>query len=156
MRATYHRIGFAAYRDAMLALGGAFYLYDAARREPVAGVDPQTGALRRAAVPSTLSRWPRDVTRHVPGALEQGRTHYGTRVTRIVLLPPARLDTALLAGLERGLRDRGIDAEAVVRVDLAYEMRAGRLGCELLAVGLRDGREAPLGLHVDLSDGDAA
>lgn len=153
LRATYVRIGFAAYRDAVVELGGAFYLYDARARQPLAEVDPRTGGLRDVAVRTTLSRWPRDVTRHLPAALRRGRERFGQRVSRVVLLPPASLDAALLGALDQHLRGLGSSAGALLRVDVAYELRADRLHCEVLSVGLRDGSERSLGLRIDLSAG---
>lgn len=156
LRATYVRIGFAAYRDAVVELGGAFYLYDARARQPLAEVDPRTGSLRDAAVRTTLSRWPRDVTRHLPAALRRGRERYGQRVSRVVLLPPASLDAALLGALDQHLRGLGSSAAALLRVDVAYELRADRLHCEVLSVGLSDGSERSLGLRIDLSAGETS
>jgi hypothetical protein len=153
LRATYVRIGFAAYREAVVELGGAFYLYDARARQPLAEVDPRTGGLRDVAVRTTLSRWPRDVTRHLPAALRRGRERYGQRVSRVVLLPPASLDAALLGALDQHLRGLGSSAAELLRVDVAYELRADRLHCEVLSVGLRDGSERPLRLRIDLSAG---
>ena len=75
LRATYSRIGFPAYRDAVLALGGAFFLFDPTTRQPVAEVDPRTGAVRAERVRVDLSRWPRDVTRvSTPHCLARSRT----------------------------------------------------------------------------------
>lgn len=153
MRASYARIGFERYRDALLALGGSFYLYDRERREILAGVDPRTESVFPAASSPGLSRWPRDVTRHLKGALEVGRSRYGSRATRVILLPPAGLDAALLGALESRLRRLGVDPGSVVRMDVVYELRAGRLHCSVLAVGLRDGGERELDLAIDLSGG---
>ena len=151
LRATYARIGFPAYRDSMVALGGRFFLFDLDRRQPVAEVDPRTGARLGEEMPGGLSRWPRDVTRHLPFVLEGGREIYGERVSRVVLLPPAPLDAALLGALDREMRARGLDPAEAIRIDVAYELRAGRLHCEVLGVALRSGRETPLPLVIDLS-----
>jgi hypothetical protein len=151
LRATYDRIGFADYRDAMLALGGRFYLFDAGKRRPVAEIEPRSGAIGGETVPARLSRWPRDVTRHLPSALENGRGRYGDRVTRVVLLPPRSLDAALLGALDARMRDAELRAPDVLGVSVAYELRGGRLHCAVLDVTLRDGRKRSLPLIVDLS-----
>ncbi|MEE9281155.1 MAG: hypothetical protein V3V67_13365 [Myxococcota bacterium] len=151
LRATYVRIGFAAYREAVVELGGAFYLYDARARQALAEVDPLSGRLRAEGVREELSRWPRDVTRHLPDALRRGRERYGSRVSRVVLLPPASLDAALLGALDQHLRELGLDADGLLRVDVAYELRGDRLQCEVLSVALRDGSERELGLRIDLT-----
>jgi len=153
LRATYSRIGFAAYRDAMLSLGGAFFLFDPSARRPVAEIDPLTGELRAERIRGDLSRWPRDVTRHLGDTLRRGQASYGDRVSRVVLLPPARLDATLLGSLDAHLRGLGLDPGAVLRVDVAYELRAGDLHCDVLLVALRDGTERPLSLEIDLSGG---
>lgn len=151
LRATYRRIGFDAYRDAMLALGGGFFVFDAAERRPLAEIDPRTGAVRSRELRPGLSRWPRDVTPHLPRALERGRARWGERASRVVLLPPARVDAALLGALDAHLRARGESGDRLVGVDVAYELRDGRLGCEVLSLSLRDGTRRSVGLHVDLS-----
>ncbi len=153
LRATYDRIGFAAYRDSMLSLGGAFFLFDTAARQPVAEVDPRTGELRGEFVRGGLSRWPRDVTRHLGEPLRIGQASYGSRVSRVILLPPARLDAALLGALDAHLRALGLDPGDLLRVDVAYELRAGKLHCDVLLVAMRDGTERPLSLEIDLSGG---
>ncbi|MBW2414684.1 MAG: hypothetical protein JRG76_09280, partial [Deltaproteobacteria bacterium] len=104
LRASYQRIGFEAYRDAVLALGGGFFLFDARARRPLAEIDPRTGETRSEAVREGLSRWPRDVTRHLPAALERGRQRFGDRASRVILLPPAAVDAALLGALDAHLR----------------------------------------------------
>jgi hypothetical protein len=153
LRATYSRIGFPAYRDAVLDLGGAFFLFDPMTRQPVAKVDPRTGLVSAERVRVDLSRWPRDVTRHLPETLRLGQAHYGPRITRVILLPPARLDAALLGALEDHLRALGLDAQSLLRVDVAYELRSGSLHCDVLLVALRDGSERPVSLEIDLSGG---
>ena len=155
LRATYRRIGFDAYRDAMLALGGSFFLFDAAARRPLAEIDPRTGAVTSREQRPGLSRWPRDVTRHLPLVLERGRQRWGERASRVILLPPAYVDAALLGALDAHLRAQGERGDRLVAVDLAYELRDGRLGCEVLALSLRDGTRRWVGLHVDLSRGAA-
>jgi hypothetical protein len=152
MRASYARIGFERYRDAVLALGGRFYLFDVVRGQPVAEIDPRSGGIREGPLPDTVSRWPRDVTRHVPDALARGRERYGASVERVVLLPPASLDHALLGALDRHLSEQGT-AATLQRVDVVYELRNGRLHGEVLAVALADGSERTLGLVIDLSEG---
>ncbi len=156
LRATYIRIGFAAYREAVLELGGAFYLYDPRARRVLAEVDPRSGLLGAEGVREELSRWPRDVTRHLESSLALGRERYGARVSRVVLLPPASLDAALLGALDRHLGGLGVSSDALLRVDVAYELHGGRLYCEVLTVALRDGSERDLGLHIDLSTGERA
>jgi hypothetical protein len=151
LRATYHRIGFADYRDAMLALGGRFFLFDSSERRPVAEIEPRSGAIRGETVRPGLSRWPRDVTRHLASALEEGRRRYGARVTRVVLLPPRGLDAALLGALDARLREVGLRPSDALQVSVAYEMRGVRLHCAVVGVTLRDGTERPLPLLVDLS-----
>jgi hypothetical protein len=151
VRATYARIGFGAYRDAMLALGGRFFLFDPARRTPVAEVDPASGAVLGERMPRGLSRWPRDVTRHVPAILSRGQSVYGPRVSRVVLLPPAGVDAALLGALDQGMRKVGLEPGQASVVDVAYELRRGRLHCAVLAVTLRDAGQRALPLVVDLS-----
>jgi hypothetical protein len=151
LRATYERIGFDAYRDAMLRLGGRFYLFDPRERRPLARVDPGTNALEPPSVPDSLSRWPRDVTRHLPGALERGRTRYGTRAGRVILLPPRALDAALLGALDARLRELGLRASDARGVRVAYELHDGRLHASVLGITLRDGSERALPLVVDLS-----
>ena len=151
LRATYIRIGFAAYREAVLELGGAFYVYDPRARRVLAQVDPRSGLLGAEGLREELSRWPRDVTRHLQRALALGRERYGARVSRVVLLPPASLDAALLGALDRRLRELGVSSDSLLRVDVAYELRGGRLQCEVLTVALRDGSERELGLRIDLS-----
>jgi hypothetical protein len=150
LRASYARIGFERYRDAMVALGAGFYLFDADRRQPVAQLDPATGAIVPGAPRTELSRWPRDVTRHLKDALEDGRQRFGPSVSRVILLPPARVDAMLLGALDAHL---GSAAADVVRVDLAYLLEGDRLGCEVLAVGLRDGSERAVNLKIDLEGG---
>jgi len=152
MRASYARIGFERYRDAVLALGGRFYLFDAARGQPVAEIDPRTGGIREVPLPDTASRWPRDVTRHLPDALARGRERYGVSVERVVLLPPASLDHALLGALDRHLSEQGTAAR-LQRVDVVYELRNGRLYGDVRAVALADGSERTVGLVIDLSEG---
>ena len=151
LRATYDRIGFADYRDAMVALGGRFYLFDASKRIPVAEIEPRSGAIGGESVPARLSRWPRDVTRHLHAALENGRGRYGERVTRVVLLPPRSLDAALLGALDARMSEAELRATDLLGVRVAYELRGGRLHCSVLGVTLRDGRERSLPLVVDLS-----
>jgi hypothetical protein len=155
LRATYRRIGFDAYRDAVLALGGSFFLFDAVERRPLAEIDPRTGAVTSRELREGLSRWPRDVTRHVPRALERGRRRWGERASRVILLPPAHVDAALLGALDTYLRAQGERGDRLVSVDLAYELRDGRLGCEVLALSLPGGTRRSVGLHVDLSGGAA-
>lgn len=144
LRASYGRIGFEAYRDAMLELGGVFFLFDGKARQPVAEVDPRTGALGGELVRADLSRWPRDVTRHLSEPLRLGQASYGPRVSRVILLPPARLDAALLGGLDAHLRALDLDPGDLLRVDLAYELRGGNLYCDVLLVAMRDGTERSL------------
>ena len=156
LRASYARIGFATYRDAVLELGGGFFLFDEQRRQTVARVDPRTGRIRDEAPDSALSRWPRDVTRHLKDVLQAGQRRYGSHVSRVVLLPPAALDAALLGGLDAALRARGLDPGELARVDVACELRAGRLHGTVLAIGLRDGAERALDLSIDLAAGVAA
>ena len=151
LRATYARIGFPAYRDAMTALGGRFFLYDVARRRTLVEVDPTTGAMLGKDVGGELSRWPRDVTRHLDFALTVGRARFGDSATRVILLPPAHLDAALLGAVDAELRARGLEAARIARLDLAYEIRDGRLRCEVLAAADREGNDVPLSLTVDLS-----
>jgi hypothetical protein len=151
VRATYARIGFEAYRDAMLALGGRFFLFDPSKRSPVAEVDPASGAVLGERLPPGLSRWPRDVTRHVPAILSRGQTVYGPRVSRVVLLPPAGVDAALLGALDQGMRRVGLEPSQASVVDVAYELRRGRLHCAILAVTLRNAEPRALPLVVDLS-----
>ena len=156
LRATYIRIGFAAYSEAVLELGGAFYVYDPRARRALAEVDPRSGLLGAEGVREELSRWPRDVTRHLQSALVLGRERYGSRASRVVLLPPASLDAALLGALDRRLQELGVGSDSLLRVDVAYELRGGRLQCEVLTVALRDGSERELGLQIDLSVGERA
>ena len=151
LRATYARVGFPAYRDAMTALGGRFFLYDVARRRTLAEVDPNTGATLGGGLGPELSRWPRDVTRHFEAVLAAGRARFGSRASRVILLPPARVDAALLGAVDAELRARGLDSAGIARLDLAYEIREGRLRCEVLAAADRDGNDVPLSLNVDLS-----
>lgn len=146
LRATYARIGFPAYRDAMVALGARFFLYDARRRVPVAEVDPTSGRRLAGTDLAGLSRWPRDVTRHVSFALPTA----AGGASRVVLLPPARVDAALVGAVERFASPRGLEASEIARLDLAYEIRDGRLRCEVLVAATRDGSETPLALLVDL------
>lgn len=153
LRASYGRIGFEAYRDAMLELGGVFFLFDGKARQPVAEVNPRTGALGGELVRADLSRWPRDVTRHLSEPLRLGQASYGPRVSRVILLPPARLDAALLGGLDAHLRALDLDPGDLLRVDLAYELRGGNLYCDVLLVAMRDGTERSLSLQIDLSGG---
>ena len=148
LRATYRRIGFAAYRDAMSALGARFFLYDVSRRRLVAEVDPETGARLPDASRSDLSPWPRDVTRHLSDVVARA-TDSGA--SRIVLLPPAELDAALLGSVDAHLRTLTLDPASVRRLDLAYELRDGRLGCEVITAAFDDGSERALDLRVDLS-----
>ena len=75
------------------------------------------------------------------------------RVSRVILLPPARLDAALLGALDAHLRALGLDPGDLLRVDVAYELRAGNLHCDVLLVAMRDGTERPLSLEIDLSGG---
>ena len=153
LRATYNRIGFSAYRDAVLELGGAFFLFDASARTPVAEVDPRSGAVQSERVRANLSRWPRDVTRHLGETLRLGQERYGPRVSRVILLPPAHLDAALLGALDAYLRTQDIETRALVRVDVAYELHGGRLHCDVLTLALRDGTERPVSIEIDLSGG---
>ena len=153
LRASYARIGFPRYRDAVLGLGGVFYLFDPGSRQVLAQVDPLTNANFAVVERSDLSQWPRDVTRHLAEALERGRVRYGERAGRVILLPPARIDAALLGALDQELRARSLAPETLARVDVAYEMRDGRLHCEVLAVALGEAGERPLDLLIDLSGG---
>jgi hypothetical protein len=146
------RIGFAAYRDAMLALGGGFFLYDAAAKKLLAEIDPLTGEIRSEELRDGLSDWPRDFTPYFEAALALGQKRYGARASRVVLRPPAYLDTTLVTALRRELPPLGVDVDAVVRVDLVYELRDGRLECEVVGVGLRDAGDRALELRVTLSD----
>jgi hypothetical protein len=152
LKADGRRIGFIAYRDAMLALGGGFFLYDALAKRPVAEIDPLTGEVRSETLRSGLSDWPRDMTSLFEPALELGRKRYGSRASRVVLLPPAFIDTTLVTALRRELPLLGVDVDAVVRVDLVYELRDGRLECDVVGVGLRDAGDRALELRVTLSD----
>ena len=126
-------------------------MYDPRARRVLAQVDPRSGLLGAEGLREELSRWPRDVTRHLQRALALGRERYGARVSRVVLLPPASLDAALLGALDRRLRELGVSSDSLLRVDVAYELRGGRLQCEVLTVALRDGSERELGLRIDLS-----
>lgn len=144
LRATYRRIGFPAYRDAMQALGARFFLYDVSRRRLMAEVDPASGQRLPGASRSGLSAWPRDVTRHMSRAID-------SEASRVVLLPPVELDAALLGSVDTHLRAHMLDPSGVRRLDLAYELQAGRLGCEVLAAAFADGSERTLSLRVDLS-----
>ena len=152
LKADGKRIGFTAYRDAMLALGGGFFLYDASARRPLAEIDALTGEIRSESLREGLSDWPRDMTPLFESALELGRKRYGARASRVVLLPPARIDATLVAALNRELPLIGVDPDAVVRVDLIYELRDGRLECDVVGVGLRDADDRALELRVTLSD----
>jgi hypothetical protein len=152
VRGSMVRIGFGSYRDAMRALGGGFFLYDAAAKRPVAEIDPVSGAVLSEALRDGLSDWPRDVTSDLASALELGQKRYGPRVSRVVLMWPAALDTALIAALQRELPPLGVAYDEVVRVDVVYELRAGRLECDVVGVGLRDAGDRALELRVTLSD----
>ena len=70
----------------------------------------------------------------------------------VVLLPPEFIDTTLVTALRRELPLLGVDPDAVVRVDLVYELRDGRLECDVVGVGLRDAGDRALELRVTLSD----
>jgi hypothetical protein len=63
------------------------------------------------------------------------------------------VDAALLGALDQRLAELGLHPNSLLRVDVAYELRSGRLHCEVLAVALRDGSERDLGLWIDLSEG---
>ena len=151
LRASYSHIGFERYRDAVTALGAGFYLFDPAERRLLAQVDPVTGESVERATPGDLSHWPRDVSRHLEAALRAGRERYGERAGRVVLLPPVSVDASLLGALDQALRAQSLDARDLVRVDLVYELRGGRLHCDVLAIALRDGSERSLDLLIDLS-----
>ncbi len=153
LRATYRRIGFEAYRDAMLDLGGGFFLFDEVSRQPLAEIDPRTGETRSRELRDGLSRWPRDVTRHLPEVLELGRRRWGERASRVILLPPERVDAVLLGALDAHLREQGRAGERLLGVDVASEIRDGRLGCEVISLSLLDGTRQPVRLHIDLGRG---
>jgi len=152
-RASYARIGFEAYRDAMLALGGAFFLFDTRSDRVLAQVNPYTLEMRAVDTPAShLSRWPRDVTRHLGAALDapNARRDFG-RATRVVLLPPADIDAALVGGLDRALQRMGMNIERVTQVLLTYELTDAGLECEVSKLALRDGTEKPVSLRLSLS-----
>ena len=90
------------------------------------------------------------MTRHIPEALHRGRTRFGPQVDRVVLLPPVRVDAALLAALDGHLRGQGLRPSDLVRVDVAYVLDAGSLYCDVLAVGLRRGVDRPVELRIEL------
>ena len=150
LRATYRHVGFDAYSAAVVRLGGAFFVYDAGRRRPLARVDWRNTVLRDDADTTGLSRWPRDVTRHVPEALAAGRERFGSQASRVVLLPPEHVDAALIGGLERHLHAVGVDPTRLERVDIAYRIVGRRLVGEVLGVGLRGGAERALTVRIDL------
>jgi hypothetical protein len=154
LRATYARIGFPAYRDAMSALGGRFFLYDPVRRQTVAEIDPRSGRPLRAGAggaEAELSRWPRDVTQHLEFALRDAPPELSDRASRVILLPPADVDATLLGAVAHHLRGLGLDPATIARLDLAYELYRGRLRAEVITVATRDGAETPLALAVDLA-----
>ena len=153
-RASYARIGFERYRDAMLALGGRFYLFDRRARRPLAELDPFTSEHRAIeALPPHLSAWPRDVTPYLRDVLEAPdvRRAYDGRATHVVLLPPADIDAAFVGGLDRALRRQGLDIERVASVRLLYELSHTGLGCEVVRVELFDGTRRELDLRLALS-----
>ena len=156
LRATYGRIGFAAYRDAVLDLGGRFFLFDSARRQPVAELDPHSGTTHPMESTADLSQWPRDVTRHLRASLSKGQLRFGPRVSRVILLPPAGVDAALLGALAAHLAELGVPAADLLRVDLAYELRDGRLECEVLGLSLRGVGPREVRLRIDLAAGVSA
>ncbi len=153
-RASYARVGFERYRDAMLALGGSFYLFDTRARQVIAELDPYSLATRRVdRTPNHLSRWPRDVTRYLGRALTTPEVQQAYRgmSLRVVLLPPSEVDAAFVGGLDRALRKQGLEIERVTQVRLVYELTADGLECEVVKIELRDGTEQSLRLRLALS-----
>ena len=146
------RIGFAAYRDAMLALGGRFYLFDGKAGQPVAEVNPRTGEITRDSVRPGLSPWPRDVTGELQDVLDRGQKRFGKRITNVVLLPPAHVDAALIGGLDRELRRRGLDSERVVFAHVEYDLRSGKLECEITQLRLAGEALREIQIRLALSD----
>ncbi|MBW2280882.1 MAG: hypothetical protein JRG82_09060 [Deltaproteobacteria bacterium] len=59
----------------------------------------------------------------------------------------------LLGALDAHLRTLDGNGGGVLGVDVAYEIRAGALGCEILSLALRDGSRRTVALYVDLGGG---
>lgn len=150
LHATYERLGFPAYRDAVLALGGEFFVWDGSENQPIAHLDTRTGATSEASIPSDLSRWPRDVTMHLEPARERSKEEFGERASHVVLLPPTRLDAALLSGLNHLLEQNDVDPASVSGFFGAYELRGRRLYCVVLSTSFKDGTERPVSFSIDL------
>lgn len=151
--ARYDRIGFERYRDAMLALGGAFYVFDPDGRRLLARFDARSlevSPLTSERVPDSLSPWPRDVTAKLPPLPREARAKLGARA-KIVLLFPSAVEVALLGGIDRALRRERIDPATVTVVKLAYELADGQLACEVSGVKLRGGAEREVVARIALS-----
>jgi hypothetical protein len=152
-RAYTDRIGFERYRDAILALGGAFYIYDARTRERVAKLDPRSLEvlpLLQRGVPESLSPFPRDVTGKLPPLPKAAREQVGTG-KRVILLFPSAVDAALVGGLHEALRRERIDPESLTSADLHYELADGRLVADVFSVSLRGRGERAVSARIALS-----
>ncbi len=84
------------------------------------------------------------------GSASTPRAELGERASHVVLLPPARLDAALLSGLDHLLRKNGIDPGRVSGFYGAYELRGRRLHCTVLSTTFKDGSERPVSFSIDL------
>lgn len=150
MVATYERIGFSRYTEEAQALGGQFFLWDSESNHPVARLDPKTGEAWEGPLSSHLSRWPRDVSAHLGDAIARHRGDYGHRASHAVLLPPVRVDEAILSGLDHLLRLNGIDPASVGSFFGAYELRGDHLVYVVLSATLKNGTQREVSFAIDL------
>ena len=151
IQSSYARLGWPIYRDVALRLGGSFFVWNQPNNLPVAQIEPRTGETSKASIAPDLSRWPRDVTKHMGAALDRAQAEFGESATHIVLLPPARLDAALLSGLNHLLQQNDVDPGSVSGFFGAYELRGQRLYCVVLSTLFKDGTTRPVSFSIDLS-----
>ncbi len=142
---------FAAYAEAMSALGARFVVVE--RRRIVGAVDPATGAVSEGPVVGSFSPRARDYSgeRGLAPLARAARLRFGSDAVVMMLVPRA-VDAGLFGGIARELAARGEQPEGYSELHARYRRGpGGAVRIELLGGTRRDGSEAPLDLVFDLS-----
>ncbi len=154
IRARFDGVSWMTYRDRMLELGGAFFLYDAGASGEdgnlVARIDPRTGTILPAGSLDGLSPVPRDVTSHLRHIISRVRSQVPRPVTHVVLLPAEHVDHVIMREGLSQLDARGIDSADVVLVEGRWFIQKGQLHFGIEAVRTSAGKRVETAVAVSM------